>query len=84
MQEKRVLIFSNDYWGKRGYQSVRLELPAGKERITDALQRTHVKETGYSLEYAGWPYFLTEPLEALKDSHLEEANLLASQIRGDG
>lgn len=82
MQEMRVFIFSNDYRGKRGYQPVRLELPAGKERIADALQRAHVKGTGYSLEYAGWPYFLTEPLEALKDSRLEEANLLAYQIRG--
>ena len=82
MQEMRVLIFSNDYREKRGYQPVRLELPAGKERIADALQRAHVKGTGYSLEYAGWPYFLTEPLEALKDSRLEEANLLAYQIQG--
>ena len=82
MQEMRVFIFSNDYRGKRGYQPVRLELPAGKERIADALQRAYVKGTGYSLEYAGWPYFLTEPLEALKDSRLEEANLLAYQIRG--
>ena len=31
MQEMRVLIFSNDYREKRGYQPVRLELPAGRK-----------------------------------------------------
>ncbi len=65
MQEMRVLIFSNDYREKRGYQPVRLELPAGKERIADALQRAHVKGTGYSLEYADWPFKLKCLLQML-------------------
>lgn len=79
-----VNITADDYRGKRGYESAKVELPASRFELSDALQRAHVPEDGgYELHhFSGCPQFLTNYLILSGDKTLEELNLLAGKVAG--
>ncbi|WP_270816167.1 hypothetical protein [Hungatella effluvii] len=66
----------------RGYNGAKLELPASRYAIEDALERAHVPEGGgYKLACLdNWPGFLKHKLIISGEKTLEEVNLLANQI----
>lgn len=79
-----VNITADEYRGKRGYESAKVELPASRFELSDALQRAHVPEDGgYELHhFSGCPQFLTNYLILSGDKTLEELNLLAGKVAG--
>lgn len=79
-----VNITADEYRGKCGYESAKVELPASRFELSDALERAHVAEGGgYELNhFSGCPRFLTDYLILSGDKTLEELNLLAGKVAG--